>query len=128
VVATYFLSAWSKVRFGGLHWAEGSVLTWALLRRGTSLGRHLLDAPWLLHVSQWGIIVAEALSPVVLFLRDRLLYATVASMLVFHAVSYATIEISFLPHVLCVLAFLPWERLGGALPNRSERPSPVTGC
>jgi hypothetical protein len=128
VIATYFLSAWSKVRFGGLHWAEGSVLTWALLRRGTSLGSHLLDAPWLLHLSQWGIILAEALSPVVLFLRERLLYLAVASMLVFHAVSYATIEISFLPHVLCVLAFLPLERLGKVLPSRSARPSPATGC
>jgi hypothetical protein len=64
----------------------------------------------------------------VLFLRGRLLYLAVASMLVFHAVSYATIEISFLPHVLCVLAFLPLERLGKLLPSRSERPSPVTGC
>lgn len=128
VVATYFLSAWSKIRFGGLHWAEGSVLTWAVLRRGTSLGRHLLDAPWLLHASQWGIILAETLSPVVLFLRGRLLYGAVASMLVFHAVSYATIKISFLPHVLCILAFLPLERLGEMLPSRAERPSPVTGC
>jgi hypothetical protein len=113
VVATYWLSAWAKVRFGGLRWANGSVLTWAVLRRGTSLGRHLLDAPVLLHASQWGILLAETLSPVVLFLRDRWLHLAVASMLVFHLVSYLTIEISFLPHVLCVLAFLPLERLGG---------------
>jgi hypothetical protein len=124
VIATYFLSAWSKVRFGGLHWAEGSVLTWALLRRGTSLGRHLLDAPWLLHLSQWGIILAEALSPVVLFLRGRLLYLAVTSMLVFHAVSYATIRISFLPHALCILAFLPLERGGRSVAAPASRPPP----
>lgn len=116
VIATYWLSAWAKLRFGGLRWANGSVLTWALLRRGTSLGRHLLDAPAALHLSQWGILLAEACSPVVLFLRERWLHLAVGSMLVFHLISYLTIEISFLPHVLCVLAFLPLERLGGRSP------------
>jgi hypothetical protein len=121
VVATYFLSACAKFRFGGLHWAEGSVLTWAVLRRGTPLARHLLDAPWLLHVSQWGILCAELASPFVLFLRGRVLYAAVAAMLSFHLVSFVSIGISFLPHVLCLAAFLPLERLGGWAATRRLR-------
>ena len=111
VIATYFLSAWAKLRFGGWHWADGSVLTWALLRRGTPLGRHLLDSPGVLHVSQWGLILAEAASPIVLFVRGWGVYVAVAAMASFHLVSWLTIHISFLPHVLCLLAFLPLERL-----------------
>jgi hypothetical protein len=125
VVVTYFLAAWAKQRYGGWHWAEGSVLTWSLLRRGTSLGKHLLDAPWLLHLSQWGILLAELASPVLLFLRGRVLGLAVASMLVFHFVSYETIRISFLPHVLCIFAFVPLERLGELWRARRARPVPA---
>jgi len=111
VVATYALSVCAKLRFGGINWANGSVLTWAVLRRGTSLGRPLLDHSTLLHVSQWGLFCAEALSPIVLFLRRRWLYLAVVAMLSFHLVSHLTIDISFLPHVVCIFAFLPLERL-----------------
>jgi hypothetical protein len=111
VIATYALSVCAKLRFGGINWANGSVLTWAVLRRGTSLGRPLLDHPTLLHISQWGLICFEALTPVVLFLRGRWLYLAVAAMLSFHLVSHLTIDISFLPHVMCIFAFLPLELL-----------------
>lgn len=111
VIATYALSVCAKLRFGGINWANGSVLTWAVLRRGTSLGRPLLHHPTVLHISQWGLFCAEALSPVVLFLRGRWLYLAVAAMLSFHLVSHLTIDISFLPHVMCIFAFLPLELL-----------------
>jgi hypothetical protein len=129
VIATYFLSSWAKVRDGGLHWANGAVLTWALLRRPTPLGTHLLQHPTFLHLSQWGAITAEFLSPVVLFLRGRFVYLAVAGMLTFHLYSQLTLKISFLPHVLCILAFLPLEGLGVAVlkvrrwrPSRSRSP------
>jgi hypothetical protein len=111
VVATYALAPWAKFRFGGFDWADSGVLTWALLRRGTAIGTPLLHAPVLLHVTQWCMICAELVSPVVLFLRGRVLYVAVAAMLAFHLISEATIAISFLPHVLCVAAFLPVEGL-----------------
>jgi hypothetical protein len=114
VVATYFLSSWAKVRDGGLHWANGAVLTWALLRRQTPLGTHLLHHPTLVHLSQWGGIIAEFCSPVVLFLRGRWVYLAVVGMLTFHLYSQLTLRISFLPHVLCVLSFLPLELIGVA--------------
>jgi hypothetical protein len=112
VVATYFLSAWSKVRYGGWHWANGAVLTWAFLRRPTWAGTHLLSHPTILHISQWGAICAETLSPIVLFLRGRWVYVGIGAMAGFHAFNQATLKISFLPHVLCILAFLPIEHLG----------------
>jgi Vitamin K-dependent gamma-carboxylase len=122
VVATYFLSAMAKVRFGGLHWANGAVLTWAFLRRPTWLGTHLLAHPTILHISQWAAICAEASSPVVLFLRGRFVYLGVAAMLGFHLFNQVTLGISFLPHVLCILAFLPLERLGGLVPHAWSSP------
>lgn len=123
-MATYALAAWAKFRFGGFDWANSAVLTWALLRRGTVIGRPLLGLPVLLHVAQWCMLCAELSSPVVLFLRGRLLYVAVAAMLMFHLISEATLAISFLPHVLCIMAFLPIERLGSLASKwRDRRPS-----
>ena len=123
MVATYALAPWAKFRLGGFGWANSAVLTWALLRRGTALGTPLLGAPGLLHIAQWAMICGELMAPVVLFLRGRLSYLAVAGMLTFHLVSEATISISFLPHVLCILAFLPIERLGGLAARwRGRRP------
>jgi hypothetical protein len=127
VVATYALAGWAKFRLGGLDWADSAVLTWALLRRGTVLSTPLLGAPILLRIAQWGMIGAELSSPVVLFLRGRLIYVAVAAMLTFHLISEATIAISFLPHVLCIMAFLPIERLGGLASKwRDWRPSELS--
>jgi hypothetical protein len=75
----------------------------------------------LLVALQWASLVAELISPVVLFVRGRWVYLAVAGMLTFHLFSEATITISFLPHVLCVLAFLPLERI----PFRARQRPPV---
>jgi hypothetical protein len=129
VVATYALAPWAKFRLGGFGWANSGVLTWALLRRGTALGTPLLGQPGLLHVAQWGMIIAELSFPAVLFLRGRLIYLAVAGMLTFHLVSEATISISFLPHVLCIMAFVPLERLGRlAARVRAWRPATAPGA
>ena len=110
VVLTYFLAAFAKFRFGGLDWANGATLTRAVLRRGTFLGRPLLDFPWLLQATQWGIIAFELASPLLL-LRGRVGRGLVVICVVFHLVTFATITIIFRPHVMCLLAFLPLERL-----------------
>ncbi len=126
VVATYFLAAFAKFRFGGWDWGNGATLTRAVLRRGTFLGTPLLNAPWLLQLTQWGIIGFELASPLLL-LRGRLGRAMVALCVLFHLVTYATITIIFLPHVMCLLAFLPLERIRAPrwlpLPTRSRQPN-----
>lgn len=125
VVAGYFLSAWAKVRIGGFPaWPNGSTLQWALSRRGTPLGRGLIDYPVMLKAGQWIMFIAEALSPAMLFLRGRPLYALVLFFAGFHAVTYALMTIHFLPHAIWLAAFLPLERLTGLLPERL-RATPV---
>lgn len=124
VVATYFLAAIAKFRFGGFGWVNGSTLVWAILRRGTPLGEPLLQVPQLLHVTQWGIVAMELGAPLLLLLDHlsragrpswrrhtaRLCAAYVWGFVAFHVLTFATISILFLPHVVCLLAFAPLER------------------
>lgn len=110
VVATYFLAAFAKLRFGGPGWVNGATLMRAVLRRGTVLAEPLKSNPWILRLTQYFIIAFELASPLLLN-RGRIgrvfLWAAVA----FHLMTYATITIIFLPHVMCLLAFAPLERL-----------------
>lgn len=123
-VAAYFLSAWAKVRIGGFPaWPNGSTLQWALSRRGTGLGRELIRFPLLLKGGQWTTFAAEALSPAMLFLRGRPLYALVLLFAAFHVVTYALMTIHFLPHAIWLAAFLPLERLAGPRAGRLSRGS-----
>ncbi|MGH2689451.1 MAG: MFS transporter permease [Actinomycetota bacterium] len=116
VVATYFLSAWAKIRFGGLEWVNSATLVRAVLRRGTAFSKPLLDVPWVLHLSQWGIMTMELASPALLFVRPRWQVRGVLLLLAFHVVTFASLTIMFWPHVLCLVgAFLPLERLAGPL-------------
>jgi len=118
VVATYFLAAWAKFRYGGLAWLNSATLTWAILRKGTDLSRPLLDHYEVLRASQWGLVAFELLSPVVLILRrERWRLLAVGVLVGFHVVTWLTIRIIFLPHVVCLAAFLPLERL--RLPHRA---------
>ncbi len=125
-VCTYFLSAYAKVRHGGWGWANSATFYWALSRRATGLGAPLMDHPRLLVAAQWGLLVMEVLTPVVLFVRGRALALCLALLLAFHLVTYLTIEIHFLPTILCLLAFLPLERLPLAA-RRTPAPGPATG-
>ena len=110
VVLTYFLSIFAKLRFGGLEWLNGATLVRAVIRRGTVLSEPLLEYPWVLQAAQYGLFVFEALSPLLLvggrFGRRFLIAAAV-----FHVVTFATISIIFLPHVVCLLAFVELERI-----------------
>lgn len=120
VVATYFGSAMSKwSRTGSLAaWANGSVFTWAILRRGSSLVTWTLDLPYLLRAGQWGLLVLELLSPLAFVLRGRRLAAWVGLFLAFHLATFAALGIHFLPTVICWLAFAPLERLVPAAGRR----------
>ena len=77
VVATYFLSTFAKLRFGGWGWVNGATLMRAVLRRGTAIGDVFVDYPWVLHISQWIIVIFELLTPLML-LRNKIGYAFVA--------------------------------------------------
>jgi hypothetical protein len=124
VVATYFLAAWGKLRFGGWNWATGATLTRAVLRRGTDLGQWTLDHPGVLRGLQWGLLLLELAAPILLFVRrDRIRYTIVAGLIAFHVITYLAISIIFLPHVVALMAFLPLERLG-----RRHAPSTATAA
>ncbi|GII21289.1 MFS transporter permease [Planosporangium mesophilum] len=122
-VATYFLAAWAKLRFGGLDWLTGATLNWALLRRGTALGQALTRVPELLVAAQFGIMAFELLSPLVFVLPRRGRQLAVAFFYAFHLGVFATITISFIPQQVALASFLPLERLGAFLLPRRSRSS-----
>ncbi|MDG4823195.1 MFS transporter permease [Asanoa sp. WMMD1127] len=111
VVATYFLAAWAKIRFGGLGWMTGSVLARAFIRRGSELADLIAAVPYLMIAAQIGMVTFEALSPLVFALRGRYRYAAIAFFYSFHVLSFATISISFAPHLVAMTSFLPLERV-----------------
>ena len=114
VVVTYLLSVVAKARFGGglEHWLASAVFVRAVLRRGTVLGTPLLGHTWALHAGQYVLVVLELASPLLLVLRGRALHLLVAGYVVFHLMTWASIGIVFLPHLVCLLALLPLEQLG----------------
>jgi Vitamin K-dependent gamma-carboxylase len=111
VICTYFLAAWAKLRFGGPHWVTSSVLAQAIIRRGTPLADLIAGVPGLLIVSQAGIIAFELLSPLIFVVPRRWRGAVVAYFYSFHLATFATITISFAPHLVAMTSFLPLERV-----------------
>jgi hypothetical protein len=110
VVLTYFGAAYAKLRFGGIEWVNGATLARAVVRRGTELTAPLLDRPDLLRAAQYSIVAFEVASPLML-VRGYIgrIYVTLAAL--FQLMVYATIRLTFLPHVVCLLAFVPLERV-----------------
>jgi hypothetical protein len=139
VVATYFLSAWAKLRFGGIGWLTGATLTRAVVRRGTWFADLLVQVPGLMVVSQFGIVAFELASPLLLVLRGKWRLRAVAVCYGFHLMVMATITISFLPHQVAMASFLPLERVRplvglravagrrGARSGPAGQPVPVAG-
>ena len=114
VVATYFLAAFAKLRFGGIEWLNGATLVRAVMRRGTYLVDPItLENPWILHAAQWFLVAFELATPLMLTKRFRRPMVTAA--VAFHIVTYASITIIFLPHMVCLLTFLELERHGEKL-------------
>jgi hypothetical protein len=111
VVATYFLAAWAKLRFGGLGWMTGSVLARAFIRRGSEFADLIASVPYLMIAAQIGMVTFEALSPLVFALRGRYRYAAIGFFYSFHLLSFLTISISFAPHLVAMTSFLPLERV-----------------
>jgi hypothetical protein len=110
-VCTYFLAAWAKLRFGGLDWVTSSALARAIVRRGTDLADLIAGVPHLLILAQLGIIAFELCSPLIFVLPARWRTAAVGFFYSFHAVTFATITISFMPHLAALTSFLPLEKV-----------------
>jgi hypothetical protein len=87
------------------------VLARAFLRRGTELADAIAPVPGVLVASQVFILAFELFSPVVFVLRGRARYLVVGFFYLFHAMTIATITISFLPHQVAMAGFLPIERI-----------------
>jgi hypothetical protein len=111
VICTYFLAAWAKLRFGGPHWVTSSVLAQAIIRRGTGLADLIAGVPGLLIVAQVGIITFELLSPLIWVVPQRWRSVVVAYFYSFHLATFATITISFAPHLAALTSFLPLEKV-----------------
>jgi hypothetical protein len=124
-VATYFLSAWAKFRFGGWHWPLGATFTWAVERRGTALGRPLLDHANLLQAAQFSLLALELSTPLLFVLRQRWRTIAVIGLALFHLTTWLTIRIHFLPLAVCLAAFLPLERAGSYLLSKRSTPVPA---
>lgn len=129
VVATYFLSVFAKARYGDglMNWLDSATISWAVVRRGTLLAEPLLQHPWTLQASQYGVVALEMLAPLLLVFRGRRCAAMLTVYASFHLVTFATIGIIFLPHLVAMLVFVPLERLPvpwRRQPAGSERPTP----
>jgi hypothetical protein len=111
VVATYFFSSWAKLRFGGVGWLTSATLERAIIRRGTALTDLLTSSHWILVAAQFGIVAFELSSPVVFFVNQRWRDRIVAFFYSFHVMVFATITISFAPHLAAMTSFLPLEKL-----------------
>ncbi|MGX6602632.1 MFS transporter permease [Micromonosporaceae bacterium Da 78-11] len=110
-ICTYFLASWAKLRFGGLDWVTSSVLAQAIIRRGTDLADLIAGVPGLLIVSQFGIMAFELLSPLIFVVPKRWRGAVVAFFYSFHLATFASITISFAPHLAALSGFLPLEKV-----------------
>lgn len=120
VVLTYFMAAYAKLRFGGIEWLNGATLVRAILRRGTVVADPLIAYPALLIGAQYLIVAFELASPLMLA-KGRLGRVLLWAAFAFHAGIYATLRLSFIPHLVCLLAFLPLERLRPPWPVTTRR-------
>ncbi len=112
-VLAYPFSAWAKIRFGGWGWMDSATFARAIVRRGSSIGDWLLPHPGLLVLAQWAFISFEVAAVVLLFPNapKKLRWAALVGVVLLHLMTYLMIGISFLPHTVCITAFLPLEHL-----------------
>lgn len=107
----YPLSALAKLRASGMAWMSSAVFARAIVRRGSSLGDWFVTRPALLQAGQW-LFISFEIAAVAGLSRRRAVRATVlVGIVVLHLFTYATIGIHFLPHTICITAFLPLERV-----------------
>lgn len=126
-VLAYPFSAWAKIRFGGWGWMDSATFARAIVRRGTPIGHRLLPYADLLVVAQWAFVAFEVVTVVLLFPRAPkwLRYSALVGVLLLHGMTYLMIGISFLPHTVCITAFLPLEHLSRRWRDREDGRRPA---
>lgn len=126
-VLAYPFSAWAKIRFGGWGWMNSAIFAASIVRRGTAIGHRLLAYPDLLVLAQWAFVMFEVTTVVLLFPRAPkwLRSAALVGVLLLHGMTYLMIGISFLPHTICITAFLPLEHLSRRWRARRVEPAPA---
>ena len=110
-VLAYPLSAIAKLRKSGTAWMSSAVFARAIVRRGSSFGDWFLAYPAVLRAGQWAFITFELSAVLALRRRGVLRDAVLVGIVSLHLFTYLTIGIHFLPHTICITAFLPLERL-----------------
>lgn len=110
-VLAYPLSALAKIERSGVAWMSSAVFARAIVRRGSSLGDWFVTRPGLLQIGQWFFITFEVVAVAALTRRVWLRATVLTGIVALHVFTYLTIGISFLPHTVCISAFLPLERL-----------------
>lgn len=110
-VLAYPLSAISKLRKSGLDWMSSAVFARAIVRRGSSIGDWFVARPGLLRAGQWAFITFEFAAVLALRRSGRMRDLVLVGIAFLHLFTYVTIGIHFLPHTICLSAFLPLERL-----------------
>ncbi|NLA36657.1 MAG: hypothetical protein GX868_13375 [Actinobacteria bacterium] len=111
LVLTYPLSAISKLQKSGWFWLNSAVFTRAIIRRGTEFGQFLMNHPTLLRIGQWSFFGFEVISVLALSRNASIRRFIVPGFFALHLFTYFAIEIHFLPHSICLVAFLPLETL-----------------
>jgi hypothetical protein len=110
-VLAYPLSAISKLRASGVGWMSSAVFARAIVRRGSPIGDWFADRPSLLVTGQWAFITFEFLAVFALVHQRAVRAAVLVGIVLLHVFTWLTIGIHFLPHTICITAFLPLERL-----------------
>lgn len=123
-VLAYPLSAISKFQKTGWDWANHATFARAIIRRGTPLGRHLVEHGELLRISQWGFVIFEMVSILALSRNKRIRAVIVPGFFFLHFFTWLAIGIHFLPHTICLTAFLPLERMKPLVDRLRDRLRP----
>ena len=72
------------------------------------------------------MIVGELAAPVLLFIRNqRMLTIVVVALYGFHLMTFLSLGIVFLPHLVALAAFLPLERIGARTVAPAGEPTPA---
>jgi hypothetical protein len=77
-------------------------------------------------LAQLGIITFELVSPAIFVLKPRERNWAVAFFYSFHLVTFATITISFAPHLAAITSFLRWNGFVRGMGARFHDPRPGT--
>lgn len=119
----FFAAGISKIRNGGLDWVTSDSLQNMLLRSylyyhdshswATSfrLNEWLASKPWLCHIAAASTIFIEVGIISALFVRGKLRFAVIATLIAFQTAIYFTIFVNFRVYLCIYLFWIPWDQV-----------------